>query len=308
MGHEICLGALPFGNTLDERTSFEILDRFVDAGGTFIDTANNYAFWTGTGDESEDMLGRWIKARGNRDSLYLATKMGARPLTPGTGLENAEGLSATAVKAAIDGSLTRLGIDRVDVFYAHIEDRAVPLEETLGAFAELVDAGKVTTIGASNHATWRLERARALAKANGWPLFTYVQGRHSYLRPRPNAVLNEAGHTQLTDELFDYARAEGDLKLVAYTTLLFGAYTNPEKPLQEYYDHPGTTRRLRVLNEVAAELGVTTNQVVLAWLLHSDPPVVPIVGVSAVAQLEEALQAREIELDGDLMSRLDAAR
>lgn len=303
----ICLGALPFGNTLDEKTSFEILDRFVELGGTFIDTANNYAFWTGTGDESEDMLGRWMNSRGNRDSLVLATKLGARPRTPGTGLENAEGLSAAAIRHAVRGSLARLGTDRVDVLYAHIEDRSVDLEETMGAFAAVVSAGHAVTLGASNHATWRLERAQAISARSGGPGFTYVQGRHSYLRPRPFTAFKEDGHTALTDELFDYARSE-DLRLVAYTTLLFGAYTNAAKPLPEYYDHPGTTRRLAVLREIAAELGATPNQVVLAWLLASDPQVVPIVGVSSVAQLEEALQAREIKLDGELMSRLDGAR
>jgi aryl-alcohol dehydrogenase-like predicted oxidoreductase len=301
----LCLGTLPFGSTVDEETSFAILDRFTEAGGTFLDTANNYVFWNGTGDESEELLGRWLAARGNRDQVVLATKMGGRPRVPGTGLENAEGLSAPVIKAAAEGSLRRLGVDHIDLYYSHIEDRSVPMEETLGAFAELVHAGTVGTLGCSNHATWRMALARAVSRANGWPLYTCVQERHSYLRPRPDIQLPAAGHVQMTDELFDYARAEGDITLLAYSALLSGAYR--DKPLPEYYDHPGTTRRLAVLNEVAGELGATVNQVVLAWLLAGDLPILPVLGVSTVDQLDEALAGMRLKLDEDQLTRLDSA-
>jgi len=304
----LSLGTLPFGSYVDERTSFAILDRFVEAGGTFLDTANNYVFWDGfTGDESEELLGRWMAARGNRDRIVLATKAGARPRTPGTGLENMEGLSATAVKAAAEGSLRRLGVDHIDLYYSHVEDRAVPVEETLGAFAELVAAGSVGLLGCSNHATWLLERARAASRANGWPLYTCVQERYSYLRPRPGVRLPESGHVHMTDELFDYARAEGDVSLLAYSALLMGSYTRPDKPLPELYDHLGTTRRLAALREVADEIGATANQVVLAWLLGGEQPVLPVLGVSTVAQLEESLAAVDIQLDAEQRARLDGA-
>jgi aryl-alcohol dehydrogenase-like predicted oxidoreductase len=300
----LCLGTLPFGKWLDQDASFAILDRFVEAGGTFLDTANNYVFWDGgTGDESEDMIGRWMAARGNRDDLVVATKMGARPRVPGTGLENAEGLAGDTVRAAAEGSLKRLGTDRIDLYYSHIEDRSVALEDTLGGFASLVESGAVREIGASNHATWRLERARAVSRAQGWPLYTAVQQRYSYLRPRPGVRLPEGGHVHMTDEVFDYARAEGDVALLAYSALLSGAYR--DKPLGEWYDHPGTTRRLAVLHEVAAELGATANQVVLAWLTRQG--IVPIVGASSVAQLEETLGGFELELDDDQVARMDAA-
>lgn len=299
----LCLGALPFGKYVDEKTSFAIMDRFVEAGGTFLDTSNNYVFWDGTGDESEDMVGRWLAARGNRDDVVLATKVGARPRTPGTGLENAEGLSGETVRRAAEASLKRLGVDHVDLYYSHVEDRSVPLEDTLGGFADLVERGAVREIGASNHATWRLERARAVSRANGWPLYTVVQQRYSYVQPRPGVKLPESGHVHMTPELFDYAAAEGDVALVAYSTLLSGRYR--DKPMGEEYDHPGTARRLAVLSDVAAELGATVNQVVLAWVMRKG--IIPLVGASSVAQLEESLGAVDLALDPDQVRRMDEA-
>ncbi|MCE6994651.1 aldo/keto reductase [Saccharothrix sp. S26] len=300
----LALGTLPFGKWVDDRTSFAIMDRFAEAGGTFLDTSNNYVFWDGgTGDESELAVGRWLAARGNRDAMVLATKVGARPLTPGTGLDNAEGLSGDTIRRAAAASLERLGVDHVDLYYSHIEDRSVTLEDTLGGFASLVREGKVREIAASNHATWRFERARAVSRANGWPAYAAVQQRYSYLRPRPNVTLPEGGHVHMTDELLDYAAAEGDVALVAYSALLAGRYR--DKPLGQEYDHPGTTRRLEVLHQVAAELGATVNQVVLAWLLRQD--IIPLVGATSVAQLEETLGALEIKLDDDQVDRLDSA-
>jgi aryl-alcohol dehydrogenase-like predicted oxidoreductase len=304
----LCLGALPFGTTVDEATSFAILDRFVDAGGTFVDTSNNYSFWVdgATGDESENLLGRWLRARpGVRDRIVLATKVGARPRRPGRGLEDAEGLSAAAIDAGLAGSLRRLGTDRVDLYYAHIEDRSVPVAETAGAFAELVARGAVGRLGCSNHAVWRIEQFRAAAGRHGRPRFTCVQQRYSYLRPRPGVRLPENGHVHASGELLDYVRSEPDLSLMAYTSLLFGAYARPER-LPEHYEHAGTTRRRAVLAEVAAELGVTPIQVVLAWLVDHDPPVTPIIGVTTPAQLEECLGAADLELPAELRHRLDA--
>ncbi|ROP41250.1 aldo/keto reductase [Saccharothrix texasensis] len=300
----LALGTLPFGTWVDQETSFAIMDRFAEAGGTFVDTADNYVFWDGgTGDESEQVVGRWLAARGNRDDIVLATKAGARPRTPGTGLENAEGLAGDTVRAAAAASLARLGTDHVDLYYSHVEDRSVTLEDTLGGFASLVEAGAVREIGACNHATWRFERARSVSRANGWPLYTAVQQRYSYLRPRPGAKLPESGHVHMTDELLDYAATEGDVTLVAYSALLSGRYR--DKPLGEAYDHPGTTRRLKVLHEVAAELGATVNQVVLAWLMRQD--IIPLVGATSVAQIDESLGALEIKLDDVQADRLDSA-
>ncbi|GAA4571075.1 aldo/keto reductase [Planotetraspora kaengkrachanensis] len=298
----IALGTIPFGTTVDEETSFAILDRFVEGGGTLVDTANNYPFWLSgaTGDESEATIGRWLASRRNRDQVVVSTKCGGRPTVPGDlTLDSAEGLSARVIRDAAEGSLRRLGVDHIDVYWAHIEDRSVPLEESVGAFGDLVTSGKVREIGASNHATWRLERARSLAAAQGRTPYTHVQLRHSYLRPRPGVRLPEGGHVQVSEETLDYVRSEPGLTLWVYSSLLSGAYTS--KPLPETYDHPGTARRLAVLDEVAGELGATRNQVVLAWLQAQG--IVPIVGVSSLAQLEELLA--DVKLDDDLRARLD---
>ncbi|MGO1054381.1 aldo/keto reductase [Crossiella sp. CA198] len=307
----LCLGALPFGSSVDRDTSFAILDRFVEAGGNFIDSANNYVFWTenGKGDESENLLGDWLRTRGNRSEVVLASKVGALPDPAKSGAfpDNAEGLSAEVISTQLDNSLRRLGTDHLDVYYAHMEDRSVPLAETVGAFGKAVAQGKVRVPGCSNHPTWRIDRARELAKQDGLAPYGVLQFRHSYLRPRPDIKLPQAGHVQASDELLDYVRTEDNLVLTAYTTLLFGAYTRPDRPLHEHYDHPGTQRKIAVLQAVAAELGATVNQVVLAWLLHGNPLVVPVLGVSSVAQLAESLDAAELELSADQLGRLAAA-
>ncbi|MDH2427571.1 aldo/keto reductase [Sphaerisporangium sp. TRM90804] len=302
----IALGTIPFGTAVDEATSFALLDRFVEAGGTMIDTSNNYPFWMegATGDESEATIGAWLSARGNRDRVVLSTKCGGRPTIPGDRtLDSAEGLSAPTVRAAVRESLRRLRTDHVDVYWAHIQDRSTPLQEQVEAFAGLVADGAAKAVGASNHPSWRLERARALAVANGWAPYSHVQLRHSYLRPRPGVRLPEAGHVQVGEETLDYVRTEG-LRLWVYTSLLAGAYSGrADRPVPAHYDHPGTARRLARLREVAAELGATPNQVVLAWLLAQD--IVPIVGVSSAPQLEEALAAVDLKLDDEVRARLD---
>ena len=140
----LSLGAMRFGTATGEAASFAILDRYVEAGGTFIDTAGNYAFWVnGTqGGESEELLGRWRRSRGIGGEIVIATKLGARPLAPGTSFTgNAEGLSARVIRESSARSRDRLGTDRLDLLYAHIEDPAVPLAETLEAFAALVAEG-----------------------------------------------------------------------------------------------------------------------------------------------------------------------
>ncbi|MFI8322082.1 aldo/keto reductase [Streptomyces sp. NPDC085529] len=299
----VVLGALPFGTTVDEATSFAILDRFAELGGTVVDTANNYAYWLdgATGDESETTVGRWLAARGNRDGLVLSTKCGARP-HPGT--DTWEGLSEKVVKTALDASLARLGTDRVDVFWTHVEDRTVPLEETVGALADLVDEGKAGELGASNHAAWRVERARALAGDR--PRYAHLQNRHSYLVPRFDKALPSPAHVHVTREHLDYARSE-QLPVWAYSALLSGGYTRPEVGIPEAYDHPGTPPRLAALAETARELGATVNQVVLAWLLGGETPVLPIVGASRVEQIEEVMGALAVTLDPEQRRRLDEA-
>lgn len=303
----MALGTIPFGTRLADDDSFALLDRFVAAGGTRIDTANNYPFWVegATGDESELAIGRWLAARRNRDDVVLSTKCGGRPALPGdTTMASAEGLSEAVIRDAAEGSLRRLGTDRIDVYWSHVEDRTTPLEEQVRAFGALVTRGAVRELGASNHATWRLDRARQIALAAGLQPYTHVQLRYTYLQPRPGVRLPEPGHTLVTVETLDYVAAER-LTLWAYNTLMFGAYTRPDRPINEIYDHPGSTRRLAVLHEVAGELGATANQVVLAWLVAHG--VVPIVGVTRTDQLDEALAGVQLQLKPQVLARLDEA-
>ncbi|MFI6011143.1 aldo/keto reductase [Streptomyces sp. NPDC051243] len=309
----LSLGAMLFGSRTDEETSFAVLDRYVEAGGNFIDTSDNYAFWIdgGQGGESEELLGRWRRSRGVGDEIVIATKLGARPLAPGTSyVDNAEGLSAKVIRESAERSRDRLGVAKLDLLYAHIEDHGVPLRETVEGFAELVAEGTVGLLGVSNHAIWRVERARALAAAAGLPGYEVLQYAHSHLRPRfdvpdgglfPDGSLGHAG-----PELLSYLRAEPGLTLVAYTPLLRGAYTHPDR-LPADFDHPGTPARLNALREVAKETGATLNQVVLAWQIGAELPIVPLVGASSVAQLEESLAAVDLELTPEQRARLDAA-
>src|ERR1700733_4627592 len=289
----LSLGAMLMGTRTDEETSFEILDRYVAAGGTFIDTSGNYAFWASgsQGGESEERLGRWRRSRGVGDEIVIATKVGARPLSPGTSFtDNAEGLSARVIRESAERSLDRLGLSKLDVLYAHIEDPAVPLGETVVGFAALVAEGTVGLPGVSNHWAWRVERARGLAAAAGLPGYEVLQYQYSYLRPRTDlpGLLSPGG-------------LPGGLR---------GGYVRQDKlDAAEFaeFDHPGTPARLAALREVARDVGATVNQVVLAWMMGADVPVIPLIGASSVAQLNESLAAADVELTAEQRAKLDAA-
>ncbi|HEX6673467.1 MAG TPA: aldo/keto reductase [Actinomycetes bacterium] len=300
---QLCLGTMNFGYRTDERTSFAILDRFLEAGGDFLDTANNYGQWHGDAGESERVIGRWLRSRGVTDRMVVATKVGARTLVPGDpSPEHWQGLGGKTIREDAETSLRQLGVERLDLYYAHVDDRSTPLEESVDAMAELAERGTVGLLGASNHATWRIERARAIARAGGRPSYQCVQQEHSYLLAQP-----ERGQVNLiSEELVDYATAEG-LTLLAYSPLLKGMYARPDMAPLDGYGHPSNQARLTVLREVAAELGATPNQVVLAWLAQGQPPMIPIAGASSVAQLDELLGAVGLRLDEEVRGRLDAA-
>ncbi|WP_435176751.1 aldo/keto reductase [Actinacidiphila sp. bgisy145] len=306
---EIVLGTMDFGTRVASERAFAILDAFVAGGGVWLDTANCYSFWTdpsGVGGASERVIGAWLRARpGARDRVRIATKVRQNPLVPHSWPASAEGLSARAVHTGVEESLARLGTDCVDLLWAHAEDRAVPLAETVGAFGELVAKGVALRVGAANHAAWRVERARRLAREQGVEPWSAVQLRHSLVQPRPFTPVAEAGHRMLAAEDLDLARAEG-LAVWSYSSLLWGAYVRADKPLPETYDHPGTARALAVLSEVAGELSATPNQVVLAWLMRQG--IDPIVGASRVEQIEEALAVRGVRLDDEQAARFAEAR
>ncbi|MEU1001421.1 MULTISPECIES: aldo/keto reductase [Streptomyces] len=308
----LSLGAMTFGTTVDEATSFAILDRFVEAGGTFIDTSNNYAFWVhGTqGGESEQLVGRWLRSRGIGDEITIATKLGARPNQPTQTFSlDVEGLSAKVIRESAERSREYLGIEKIHLLYAHIMDERTPLEETVQGFAEVVADGVAGLLGASNHWSWRIERARALAAAAGVPGYEVLQHHHSYLRQRtdiPSMRSPDGNQGLVSGDLLSYLRANPSLTQVAYSPLISGAYVRDDKPLGPGFDHAGTQPRLKAIREVATETGATVNQVVLSWLMGGDIPVLPLVGASSVAQLEESLGAVDLDLTPEQRAKLDS--
>ena len=311
----LSLGAMRFGTTTGEATSFAILDRYAAAGGNFIDTSNNYLFFVnGTqGGESEALLGRWRASRGVGDEIVIATKVGARPIAPAAGFDTPrEGLSRAVIQEASERSRERLGVERIDLYYAHVPDQTgVPLGEQVAAFGELVADGTVGLLGLSNHWAWQVERARSLAAAAGSARADVLQYHHTYLRMRtdiPDLRFSRDGEIGVADgSILSYLRAEPGMTLVAYSPLLNGAYTRPDKELDRGYDHPGTRARLEALDQVVKETGATANQVVLAWLTGGELPVVPLIGASSVAQLDESLAAVDLQLSAEQRQLLDAA-
>ena len=240
-------------------------------------------------------------------SVVIATKVGARPLSAGSSFDAPrEGLSARAIRESASRSMARLGVSRLDLMYAHIEDPSVPAEETVGAFGELVASGEVGLLGVSNHWSWRVERARSAAFALGVPGYEVLQYHYSYVRPRADLPGRDTVGSAFGD-LLSLVRSSGGLTLVAYSPLLSGAYVRSDRPLGPEFDHAGTPARLAALRAVAAETEATVNQVVLAWLMGGELPVIPLVGASCVAQLEESLGAVDLELTAAQRARLDEA-
>jgi aryl-alcohol dehydrogenase-like predicted oxidoreductase len=320
----LALGAMQMGNATGEKDSRTILDRYTEAGGSFIDTADCYEWWASPqspGGESEALLGRWMAERGNRDRVFLATKGSGMPryspgLWHGDGTPDWDlarrtfsGAGADNLRHALDGSLQRLGTDHVDLYYIHVDDRTTPLEETLEALAGFVQAGKVLHLGWSNVRTWRLERIRQLCKQHGWPAPVAVQQQHSYLRPKAG---NDAASIVNAEQL-DYLAAHDDLTLVAYSPILKGIFDDPAKQrtgrwMLESYAGPDADARLAAVAEVAAEAGVRPNALVLAWLMQqTSPAVVPLIGPRTPRQLEDLLPALDVKLSSDQLARLDGA-
>jgi aryl-alcohol dehydrogenase-like predicted oxidoreductase len=296
----LCLGAMFFGSKNDKTTSYTLLDQYVDAGGTFIDSANIYAHWVEgfKGGESETLLGEWMRERGNRDQLFIATKVGFN--YPGV----EQTLRASVIQVEAEKSLKRLGVDSIDLYYAHVDDYNTPLDESLEAFDRLVQAGKVRYIAASNYRAWRLEQAKWTSQTNGWAEFCAVQQRYSYLRPRPGATFGP--QLAANDDLFDYSR-RNNFTVLAYSAMLGGAYTRPDRPFDEQYRSPDNDRRFAVLRDVAQEVGATASQTMLAWMLHSDVPTIPLIAASTADVMADNLGALDVSLTADQMQRLDNA-
>jgi len=310
----MCLGTMYFGSRVNEQTEFAIMDAYYERGGRFLDTANNYVFWLDgfTGDESELTVGKWIKERNYRSDLFIATKCGVRPTGKRPdGSFAFEGLSKQAIETAIDGSLKRLGVESIDLYYIHADWRQEPLEETLGALNGLVHAGKVKHIACSNMSTWRMVKAKEISRREGWAEFVGIQNWFSYLQPRYGADMWV--QTFVDEELLDYCQTEQDLTILPYTSTLGGLYAwdsiydKNHPALNNRFFSEDNERRLAVIQEIAAARNVTPFRVMFAWMLSRKTSIVPILGVSKISQLEDNLGALDLTLTDAEIERLDHA-
>jgi aryl-alcohol dehydrogenase (NADP+) len=295
----LCLGGNVFGWTADERESFGVLDSYLAAGGNFIDTADVYSAWAPghTGGESETIIGRWMAARGTRNRMVIATKVGMAP-----GLK---GLSPRTIRTAAEASLRRLGIASIDLYYAHADDPETPLEDSLRAFDGLVKEGKVRYIGASNFTASRLEEALRISDRSG---FT----RCVALQPHYNLVHRH----DYEGELADLCLRE-TVGCVPYYGLAKGFLTGKYRP-DGHVDSPRAAaarayldaRGLRVLNElddIAAARHTTVAAVSLAWLRAQPTVIAPIASARTVSQLVELLPVADLSLTREEVTRLSAA-
>jgi len=300
----ICLGTMQFGWTATEEQAQEVLDAYVEAGGNFIDTADVYSRWAenNPGGVSEDIIGRWMKDRGVREQIVLATKVRG---TMGPG-PNDVGLSRRHIMDAVQASLRRLQVDYIDLYQAHSDDPEVHLEETLEAFDRLVRRGDVRYVGASNYPAWRLMKALCISRERG--LAAYVS-----LQP-PYSLANR----EFDKELLPLCVEEG-VGVIPYSPLaagfLTGKYRRDEPVpdsaraggIQERYFNERGWRTVDAVAAIAGELGVTMAQVALAWLLQRPSVVSPIIGANSVEQLRDLLGADDVPLSAEQVQRLDEA-
>ncbi len=298
----VCFGGNIFGWTIDEATSFEILDAFVVAGGNFIDTADVYSKWVpgNQGGESETILGKWLKQRGNRDQVVIATKVG-NDMGP-----RGKGLSRKHILQAIEDSLQRLQTDYIDLYQSHIDDESAPLEETLETYGELIRQGKVRAIGASNYSAARLKRALQISQQYGYP-------RYESLQPLYN-LYDRADYEKELEPLTQ----EQEIGVISYFSLasgfLSGKYRS-EKDLanssragyvKKYLNVRGF-QILEAIDKVAKIYHTTPTQVSLAWLIARKSVTAPIVSATKIEQLNEIVKAIALKLDPASIEILDRA-
>ncbi len=296
----LVMGSDVLGSKIDRATTFSLLDFYFENGGNVIDTANFYAAWLPgfAGGESEGVIGAWMRERGNRDKLLVSSKLAFDyPESEG-------GLSAAEIERECERSLKRLQTDRLDIYYAHRDDPATPQEETMAAFNRLVKAGKVRILGASNLPVWRIAEANTIARANGYATYQLIQQRYTYLRPRHGADFGP--QIFLDDDTKAFAQQHG-ITLFGYSILLSGAYTRADRPLPAQFAGVDSDERIAALKSVAAELNVSPNQVIIAWMRQSKPSVVPLIAGSRTEQLKENIDALKIVLSDDQMNRLSTA-
>jgi len=298
----LVLGGNVFGWTADRAASFAVLDAFVGGGGSMIDTADVYSAWVPghTGGESETMIGEWLRASGKRGSVQIATKVG---MLPGDGGEE---LAPARIAAACEASLQRLGVDHIDLYFAHQDDEATPQHAVLEAFSRLVTAGKIGVLGASNFHAARLKSANDAATPAGLP-------HYHALQPEYNLVSRH----KFEGELQDYCVTH-NIGVVPYYGLASGFLTGKYRSAEDLGKSVRGGRMaplleghgkavLEAMDGVAAETGGTLAQIALAWLIAQPGITAPIASATSVAQVEDLLGAMTLELSSDQLTRLTDA-
>lgn len=276
-----------------------MLDAYAQAGGNFIDTADTYGrHGSGGAGESERIIGRWMTARGNREQMVIATKVGMSA--------DLHGLSADTIRRGVEASLERLGVDRIDLYYAHQDDPETPLEETLAAFRAVMDEGHIRHVGASNYSAQRLTEALSLGEQEG--LARYVALQPHYNLMERDYELDLAGVCE-----------RYGLACIPYFGLARGFLTGKYRPDGEQVDSPRASgvranyfnargfAVLDALDDIAAAHGQSVAAVALAWLLAQSTVAAPIASATSVEQLSELLPAASIELSEAEVERLGAA-
>ncbi|GGS70209.1 NADP-dependent aryl-alcohol dehydrogenase [Planobispora rosea] len=295
----LCLGGNVFGWTADRDASFAVLDAYVEAGGNFIDTADVYSRWVPghVGGESETIVGEWLAARRNRDRIVLATKVGM--------LDSRPGLSAANIRAALEDSLRRLGTDYIDLYWAHIDDEEIPLEETLGTFDELIREGKIRNIGASNYEADRLAEALAVSEREGLARYGVVQQHYNLVERDYEGALREVvdGAGLTSTPYFGLARG--------FLTGKYRPGADVDSPraakASEYLATERGPRVLDALEKVAAAHDAVPATIALAWLAAQPTVAAPIASARNVEQLRPLLAVAEVELTEDELTLLDEA-
>jgi aryl-alcohol dehydrogenase-like predicted oxidoreductase len=298
----LMLGSNVFGWTADEATSFKILDAFVAAGLNFIDTADTYSTWVPghQGGESETIIGNWFKRSGKRDKIVIATKVGAE--IPGQG----KGLSKAWIMRQVEASLKRLQTDYIDLYQSHRDDAATPVEETLEAYAQLIQQGKVRVIGCSNFTAERIRESLAASRKNGWPRYESLQPNYNlYERATYESTLEPLALQEKLGVIPYYGLASG---------FLTGKYRSQDdlkksqrgQSTKKYLNDRGF-RILQALDQVAERYQTKPAQVALAWLMARKSITAPIASATSVEQLNELVQATTLELDRESIEKLNKA-
>jgi aryl-alcohol dehydrogenase-like predicted oxidoreductase len=297
----LALGGNVFGWSADEASSFAVLDTFVGEGLDFIDTADSYSAWVpgNRGGESESIIGRWLKRSGQRDRVVIATKVAK--------WSERKGLSPANIAAAADDSLRRLGVDRIDVYFAHEDDPSVPLEDTLGAFARLIESGKVRAIGASNYSGARLAEALAISAKHGLPRYEVVQPEYNLVSRRSyEADIEPVVRREALGVVCYYALASGFLTGKYRSEADLGKSAARSGAVAKYLNARGL-RVLAALDAIASAKRATAAQVALAWLIARPSITAPIASATSVAQVQDIAAATRLSLSAEEIAELDAA-